>query len=455
VLRVGLLAVGLLLGSCARPDPDAAPVPAESPPIVARPGNRVPRNSVPGAPAPRDTAIRDSTARPAPPPADPVAADPGPAVRVGIVISSPSVTVGGGATLRAVAGPTAITIPAGATWRVMREGARLVLLGPSGIRTAPAPEFVVVPASRGAFVRIGTREYRGTVALAPARTGVSAINEVGLEEYLLSVVGGELGRRAPDEIEAVRAQAIVSRTYALRNRGRWRARGFDYNASVADQVYFGVGVENPLSRRAVAETRGIAVTWGGAPIDAFFFSTCGGRTEQGIEVFRGAARPYLRSVSDAGPAGGAYCAISPRYEWREAWSGPGLREALRRYLPGEMKIAASRVSRVRDVRIADRTVSRRVRTLIVSLPDGDVAVESPSIREALRPASGEILPSTAFSVRVTHAGGEVARLEVDGHGAGHGVGFCQWGAVGRARAGHRHEDIIAAYYPGTRLERAY
>ena len=137
------------------------------------------------------------------------------------------------------------------------------------------------------------------------------------------------------------------------------------------------------------------------------------------------------------------------------WTGAGLREALRRYLPGETRVAASRISRIRDVRIADRTVSRRVRTLIVTLPDGDVAVASPSIREALRPASGEILRSTAFSVRPTYAGGEVTRLEVDGHGAGHGVGFCQWGAVGRARAGHRHTDIIAAYYPGTRLERFY
>jgi stage II sporulation protein D len=269
------------------------------------------------------------------------------------------------------------------------------------------------------------------------------------------VVGGELGRRAPDEIEAVRAQAIVSRTYALRNRGRWRAQGYDFNATVADQVYFGVNAENPLSQQAVAETRGIAVTWGGEPIDAFFYSTCGGRTEQGTEVFRGAVRPYLRSVSDAGPTGAAWCAISPRYEWRETWTGPALREALRRYLPAEAAIPASRVTRIRDVRIADRTVSRRVRTLVVSLPGGDVLVESPSIREALRPASGEILRSTAFSLRVTHAGGEVARLEVDGHGAGHGVGFCQWGAVGRARAGHRHDDIIAAYYPGTRLERLY
>ncbi len=449
---MAVLAAVLLPGSCARPTPDAAPAPAESPPVVVRPR----------APLPRDSSIGDSARRPAP--ADPAVrapapigapADPGPSVRVGLVTGAASVAVGGAAAVRAFAGTTTILIPAGTPWRAVREGGRVVLTGPAGIRTPPASAFRLVPASPGELVRIGSRDYRGTIVVAPARSGVSAINEVGLEEYLQSVVGGELGRRAPGEIEAVRAQAIVSRTYALRNRGRWRAQGFDYNATVADQVYFGVGAENPLSRQAVTETRGMAVTWGGAPIDAFFFSTCGGRTEQGTEVFRGADRPYLRSVSDERPSGGAWCAISPRYEWRETWGGAALREALRRYLPGEAGIAAARVSRVRDVRIADRTVSRRVRTLIVSLPDGDVAVESPSIREALRPASGEILRSTAFSVRVTHGAGEVARLEVDGHGAGHGVGFCQWGAVGRARAGQRHDEIIAAYYPGTRLERAY
>ena len=445
---------GLLIGSCARPDPEPAPAPAESPPIVARPvepARRAPARA-PGErdSTPRDSAPIDAARSPAVP-----AVDPGPDVRIGLVTGLASITIGGGAAVRASSGPTAITIPAGTAWRAVREGTGVVLVGPGGVRPPAAAAFTLAPRVPGEFVRVGTRDYRGTVVLAPARSGLSAINEVGLEEYLQSVVGGELGRRAPDEIEAVRVQAIVSRTYALRNRGRWRAQGFDYNATVADQVYFGVNAENPLSRQAVAETRGIAVTWGGEPIDAFFYSTCGGRTEQGTEVFRGAVRPYLRSVPDASPSGAAWCAISPRYEWRETWTGPALREALRRYLPPEAAVPASRVTRIRDVRIADRTVSRRVRTLVVSLPDGDVLVESPSIREALRPTSGEILRSTAFSLRVTHAGGEVARLEVDGHGAGHGVGFCQWGAVGRARAGHRHGDIIAAYYPGTRLERLY
>jgi len=337
----------------------------------------------------------------------------------------------------------------------VRAGGAVALVGSGGERIAPAGSLIVAPATEGGLVRIGSREYRGLVSVVPGRSGVTAINRVGMETYLVSVVASEMGRRSSEEREALRAQAIVSRTYALRTRNRWRADGFDFYATVADQVYLGAGAENELAREAVETTTGMIVSQGGAPIDAFFFSTCGGRTEQGTEVFRAARGSYLRSVPDVAPDGRAWCAISPRYQWHDEWDLESLRATLRRFLPAETGIASRRVTRIRDVRIAERNGSGRVRRLVVSLPDGDVSVPSPSIREVLRPASGEILRSTAFTLRASSAGGEVTRLSVDGSGAGHGVGFCQWGAVGRARAGHRYSDIIAAYYPGTSLERFY
>jgi stage II sporulation protein D len=84
-----------------------------------------------------------------------------------------------------------------------------------------------------------------------------------------------------------------------------------------------------------------------------------------------------------------------------------------------------------------------------------VRVEGTAIRRVLRPASGELLRSNAFSLQVNGGGSSVTRVVADGAGAGHGVGLCQWGAVGRARAGQHVEQILAAYYPGTRLERRY
>jgi stage II sporulation protein D len=115
----------------------------------------------------------------------------------------------------------------------------------------------------------------------------------------------------------------------------------------------------------------------------------------------------------------------------------------------------SGVSRIRDIRIASRTASGRVGRLVVSVPGHDIAVESPRVRQALRSPSGEPLRSTLFTLKVTGGGSEVTTLTVEGSGAGHGVGFCQWGAIGRARAGQDYREIVSAYFPGTRLERFY
>jgi len=86
---------------------------------------------------------------------------------------------------------------------------------------------------------------------------------------------------------------------------------------------------------------------------------------------------------------------------------------------------------------------------------GDVRIPGPDVRGILRPAPDRMLQSTLFSVSVTKRGDAVSRLVVDGRGSGHGVGFCQWGAIGRARAGQRYEQILETYFPGTKVERLY
>ena len=180
-------------------------------------------------------------------------------------------------------------------------------------------------------------------------------------------------------------------------------------------------------------------------------------------MFRAADRPYLRSVADVADDGIAYCSISPRFRWHEEWTGEALRATLRQTLAAEARAAggaggsdgAPRVSEVRDVRVTYRTPSGRVGQLTIGLPDGDVRVDGPSVRRVLRPPSGELLRSSTFTLTVSGAGRRVTRLVADGAGAGHGVGFCQWGAVGRSRAGQDHQRILAAYYPGAVLERLY
>jgi stage II sporulation protein D len=381
-------------------------------------------------------------------------------IRVGLVVGASAATVSGagGLSVSDPSGARYAEIPAGEVWRVAVGGTGLVVLSPGGAGSAPSDVLEIGSPDPNAPVQVNGRPYRGTIVALRDRTGVTVVDRLPMESYLVGVVSAEMGRRGPADQEALRAQAIVSRTFALRNMGRWRTQGFDLYATVADQVYGGATTETPEGRAAVDATRGRVLTYGGAPIDAFFYSTCGGRTADGTEVFRGADRPYLRSVSDAADDGTPYCSLSPRFRWREEWTGEALRATLQRTLPTlptGSTTAAADVSIVRDVRVSYRTPSGRVGQLTVGLRRGEVLVDEPRVRQVLRPVSGDILRSNTFTLTVTRNGGRVTRLVADGAGAGHGVGFCQWGAVGRSRAGQEHQRILAAYYPGAVLERLY
>ena len=171
-----------------------------------------------------------------------------------------------------------------------------------------------------------------------------------------------MGARRPAELAALRAQAVVSRTFAVKNRGRWEIHGLDAFADVRDQVYGGVASETPQVWDAVRGTAGQVLVYHGLPIDAFFHSTCG-RTTAGVEeVFAtSASRPYLRPVSDASGGGRYYCDISPRFRWRQEWDASTLRAILSRTLPAVMKVGGDGVQTITDIEITRTTRSGRAR----------------------------------------------------------------------------------------------
>jgi stage II sporulation protein D len=392
-----------------------------------------------------------------PQPSEPSAVRRDPEIRIGILVGAQRVSVGAneGLSVSEPDGARVTTIPAGQTWQVATAGDKLTLLG-SGGWVSPALEAMVLVANGPSDpIRINGKPYRGTADLLRDPSGVTVVNRLGLEAYTEGVVSAEMGHRSPNEQSALEAQAVVSRTFALRNMGKRKAQGFDLTAGVADQVYGGVLFETPQGRAAVADTRGIVLTYNGTPAEAFFYSTCGGRTAEGVEVFHGAAQPYLRSVADEDEHGVAYCSISPRYRWHEEWSAQSLQATLERNLPPVTGIRKELVRQVSDIRVARRTPSGRVDQLAIALGGPEVRVDGLAIRQVLRPANGELLRSNAFTLAASGSGGRVLHLAVDGQGAGHGVGFCQWGAVGRARAGQGYAQILAAYFPGTSLTRRY
>jgi len=372
-----------------------------------------------------------------------------PRIRVGLVVNQSRAVIGGGAALLLSSpdGSPLGRIPAGTTALVTRQGAG-VRVEVAGASLGTMEAAVVSPEDAG-FVRVGERDYRGVLDLVPIGDGLVVANRVAVEDYLVGVVNAEMGRRAPGELEALAAQAVISRTVAVRAIDRAPQRGFDLFATVADQAYLGVSSELPQGAEAVNSTRGMVLAHGGAPIDAFFHSTCGGRTADPTEIFSGAGgRAYLRTVSDQAPDGTDYCAISPRYRWREEWTGPQLTATLRETLQRPA------LGRVDAVDVASRGSTGRVLTVLVRHPGGRELVEGANaVRQALRPPAGGLLRSSDFTLKAAAAGG--GGLLAEGRGAGHGVGMCQWGAVGRARAGAAWEEILAAYYPGAELSRLY
>jgi len=392
-----------------------------------------------------------------------------PELRVALAVGVPSVVLGGDGSGELFVtddgdGQPVGSIPAGARWIAVPDsasgggGAKLRLMKPDGTATEPHRGIAVVNVTENRFAMANGRNYRGrlNVVAGQGGGGMTLVNRLGIESYIAGVIGPEIGARRPNEEAAVLAQAVVSRSFALRGRGRYESLGFDAYADVRDQVYNGVAAETPQAWAAVRHTAGQVLRYRGEIIDAYFHSTCGFSTAGVEEAFSTArARPYLRPVSDANGNGHYYCDISPRFRWREEWDGQKLRAIFTRTLPGLMPIGGDGLQPITDVEVSRTTRSGRVAELRIVFERGDVRIGASDVRSVLRPESDRTLSSTAFQLTVTKDGGQVSRLVAAGAGSGHGVGMCQWGAVGRARAGQDYRRILSTYFPGTTIERIY
>jgi stage II sporulation protein D len=167
--------------------------------------------------------------------------------------------------------------------------------GSGKLFSSSAPVSFASDDEKNAPVRFNDKPYRGRIEVfTNLRGSLTVVNELGLEDYVRGVVANELSPGGYPAIEALKAQAIAARTYALKNRGQFMSQGFDILPTTRSQVYRGLTSENPLSTRAVDETRGLIATYNGQPINALYTSTCGGRTEDSEKIFNEAI-PYLRA----------------------------------------------------------------------------------------------------------------------------------------------------------------
>jgi stage II sporulation protein D len=249
----------------------------------------------------------------------------------------------------------------------------------------------------------------------------------------------------------VQAQTVAARSYAYIHLTTEPSRIYDVTGGTLDQVYGGVQAETPVASEAVESTHALVVKYAGRVVNAPYSSTCGGITAGASEVWRSNDEPYLQSVSDQIPGSSRYyCDIAPRFHWTRTIEGADLNAALARYLANYTTVPGKRPGIAREVSINGHTTSGRVATIKIATDRGSFIVRGNDIRYVLRQVGGEILNSTYFSVEsATGLDGMLSQLIIRGNGYGHGVGMCQWGAIGRARAGQDYLTILRTYYPGT------
>jgi stage II sporulation protein D len=265
----------------------------------------------------------------------------------------------------------------------------------------------------------GTR-VKGDLVVVFGKNSLAAVNVLGLEDYLVGVIGSEMPKSFP--LEALKAQAIAARTYALNKKLEQYSQPYHLGSSVISQVYKGLDAEDPRTREAVESTRGMVMTWQLQPIEAYFHASCGGRTESGLDAL-GRDLPYLQPVD-------CPCAKLPTSHWTL------------KLKPADLKpLGVSSAST--PLKVQGRSPTGRARRVEV----GTRSVDAVTFRERIGYMK---LKSLDFSVDKSRDG-----WTIDGHGFGHGAGLCQWGARMYAEKGWGFEKILQHYYPGVELQTLY
>jgi len=280
------------------------------------------------------------------------------------------------------------------------------------------------------MVRVGTKSGPRVLTLS-------------LDEYVLGAVRAEVlasTLRASPASRALDVQAIVSRTYAVANRGRHAADGYDLCDTTHCQVYRTAVVgEGPAdaAARAVNATRGRVLTFQGRVIQALFHADCGGHTASAASVWGGMEAPYLESVDDW------FCTRRRASAWTFDAEESGVRRALN-------ADARTRIGdRFRRLEIASRDASGRA-LAVTLIGSKTISVRAEVFRAVMTQAFGSrSIRSTWFEVAR-----DGPRLRFSGVGFGHGVGLCQGGTSRRVEAGQTPAEILAHYFPGTRLQPA-
>jgi len=289
------------------------------------------------------------------------------------------------------------------------------------------------PTAPDGLVFISGNWYRGLVELVMGEKGLIAVNQVGLDDYVSSVIGSEMGHRFPTE--ALKSQAVASRSYALFHRNLRLGKPFDLGDDQTWQVYKGVIGESNLTQAAARETANQVLTYQNQIINSVFHSSSGGHTEDVENVWL-EPLPYLIGVPD-------FDADAPVFSWTETFSSQQIEQI------------ASGIGRLRNVEVTQRTPNGRATQVKLMGTEGDKQLSAGEFRlqMGLKSTLFSIYPQggSATTASLVPVAGAPTHYQIKGRGFGHGIGMSQWGASGLAKQGWTYQQILAHYYRGAHL----
>lgn len=277
---------------------------------------------------------------------------------------------------------------------------------------------------------INGRKYRGRIEVIKDQRYLLVVNELPLESYLTGLINHEISSKWP--IEAVKAQAVIARTYAVYQKKKRDKGAYHMESTVEDQVYAGSMAEDDRSFYAVQETTGEILTYNGEPALTVYHSNGGGITEDSKNIW-GGDYPYLRQVKSLFDKG------SPNFSW--------VLNIDRQAVESALKDAGYVISDIKDITPLRTTNSGRVTRVRVRNEKGDLDITGEELRKVI---GYDKLKSAMFTVEMINGS-----FVFNGRGSGHGVGLSQWGAKGMAENGYSYTEILEHFYPGTRIERIY
>jgi stage II sporulation protein D len=278
----------------------------------------------------------------------------------------------------------------------------------------------------GGYVSVNKRSYKGKINLIAGDGRLLAVNELGLEDYLRGVISNEVAHYWP--MEALKAQAIIARTYALYQKQFTKNKYFDLTSDVYSQVYGGRPAQRWRTNRAVDLTRAKVLTFQGNLFPTYYHATCAGKTEDASELWK------IDLASLKGAVCG-FCADSPHFRWQAKLALGQIKDKLVKKGFAIVDISGIEITRL--------SASGRVSALKMQGENTDIEITAKDFRQALGP---DVIRSLNFTVRIISG-----IAYIDGLGWGHGVGLCQWGMYQMARNGYKHAEILEYYFPQSKL----